>query len=86
MNFRRLIGSVAIAGVVGGSTLGIGAPVASASTDEASSGTAVVQQAGWHGYGYGPGRGHGYGHGFGHRGGWPIHDWGRPWGWHPWRW
>ena len=74
MNVKRLIGTVAIAGVVGASTLGIGVGVANANPSESNSGTAVVQPAGWYGYGHG----HGYGHGF--RGGWPVHRWWHPWG------
>jgi hypothetical protein len=85
MNLKRLIGSVAIAGAVGATTLGIGAGVASASTDESSSGTAAVQPVDWHGGGYGHGGGHGYGHDYGNRGGWPVNHWWHPWGW-PWRW
>jgi hypothetical protein len=75
VNVKRLIGSAAIAGVVGASTLGIGAGVANAKTSESNSGTAVVQPADWHGYG----RGRGYDPGF--RGGWPINRWWHPWGW-----
>ena len=87
MNLRRLIGSVLIAGAVGASSLGIGAGAANASTNEGSSGTAVVQQVDWRG-GYGHGRGYGFGRGYGHgfyRGGGPINRWWHPWGW-PWRW
>ena len=79
MNLKRLIGSVAIAGVVGASTLGIGTGIANANPTQSSSGTAVVQPVGWHGGGYGHGWGHGYGHG--HWGGWGGDRW-----WHPWRW
>jgi hypothetical protein len=79
VNVKRLIGSVAIAGFVGASTLGIGAGVANANTSESNSGTAVVQPADWHGYDRGHGYGRGYGHGF--RGGWPINRWWHPWGW-----
>ena len=79
MNLKRLIGSVAIAGVVGASTLGIGAGVANANTSEPDSRTVVVQPADWRGYGHG----HGYGHGY--RGGWPINHWWHPWG-SPWHW
>ena len=78
MNVKRLIGSVAIAGVVGASTIGIGAGVANANPAESNSGTAVVQPVGWYGYGHGRGYGRGYGHGF--RGGWPVHRWWHPWG------
>jgi hypothetical protein len=55
MNIKRLIASVAIVGVVGASTLGIGAGIANASPAESSSGTAVVQPVGWHGGGHGVG-------------------------------
>jgi hypothetical protein len=81
MSIKRLIGSVAVAGIVGASTLGIGEGIANASTDQSSSGTAVAQPAGWQGHGYG----HGWGHGYGQWGGWPgyrWHPWG--WGWHRW--
>jgi hypothetical protein len=85
MNLKRLIGSVAIAGVVGASSLGIGAGIANASPARSNSGTAAVQPVDWHGHGYGHGRG--YGHGYGHgdyRGGWPGFQWWHPWGgdWH----
>jgi hypothetical protein len=84
MNLKRLIGSVAIAGVVGASSVGIGTGVANANPAESNSGTAVVQPADWHGdYGRGHGWGHGYGHGYG--GGWPINRWSHPWG-GPWHW
>jgi len=85
MNLKRLISSAAIAGVVGASTLGIGAGVANADSDQSHSATTVVQPADWHGY-YG-GRGHGWGYGYGHgyRGGWPINRWWHPWG-GPWHW
>jgi hypothetical protein len=79
MNLKRLIGSVAIAGVVSGSALGVGAGVASASTSEGDSGVAVVQPTDWHGHG------HGYGHGRDYRGGWPINRWWHRWG-GPWHW
>jgi hypothetical protein len=79
MNLKRLIGSVAIAGVIGASTLGIGTGIANANPTQSSSGTAVVQPVGWHGGGYGHGWGHGYGHGY--WGGWGGDRW-----WHPWRW
>jgi hypothetical protein len=81
MNLKRLIGSVLTAGVVSASSIGIGAGVASATTNE--SGSAVVQQVDWRG-GYGHGWGRDYGHGYYH-GGWPLHRWWHPWGW-PWRW
>ncbi len=79
MNIKRLIGSVAIAGVVGASTLGIGAGIANASSAESNSGTAVVQPVDWHGGGYGHGWGHGYGRGY--WGGWHGDRWGWPWRW-----
>ena len=84
MNLNRLIGSVAIAGVVGASALGIGGGVANAESGQAHSGTAEVQPADWHGYGdHGRSFGHGYGHDY--RGGWPVDRWWHPWGW-PWHW
>ena len=83
MNFKRLIGSVAIAGAVCVSSLGIGAGIANASTNESSSGTATVQPVDWRGYDHGRGGGHDYGRDY--RGGWPVNHWWHPWGW-PWRW
>ncbi|OBF40565.1 hypothetical protein A5724_07230 [Mycobacterium sp. ACS1612] len=83
MNFKRVIGSVAIASAIGVSSLGIGAGVANASTDSTHSGTAVVQPVDWRGYGHGHDWGHGYGRGF--RGGWPDNHWWHPW-FRPWRW
>ena len=83
MNLRRLIGSVAIAGVVGASALGIGAGIANANPTRSDSGTAVVQPVDWHGDGHGHGLGHSYGHCY--RGGWPGDRWRHPRGW-PWRW
>jgi len=86
VNLKRLIGSVAMAGVVGASSLGIGAGVANADSDQSHSTSAFVQSADWrgydgHGHGYGFGRGYGgYGHDY-YRGGWPVDRW-----WHPWRW
>jgi hypothetical protein len=80
MNLKRLIGSIALAGVVGASTLGIGAGIANASPDSSTSATALVQQAGWHGYGYGHGYGHDYGRG-GYWGGWHGGPFWNPWGW-----
>lgn len=77
MNLKRLIGGVAVASVIGASTLGIGAGVANAE----------VQPADWHGY-YGGDHGHGFGRGYGHdyyRGGWPVDRWWHPWGL-PWHW
>jgi hypothetical protein len=83
MNLKRLIGSVAIAGIVGASTLGIGAGIANADPTQSSSGTAAVQPVDWHG-GHGRGWGHGYGHDYryGWRAGYP---WGHQWGWR-WHW
>ena len=83
MNIKRMIGRVAVAGVVGASTLGIGGGIANASPTRSSSGTAAVQPVDWHGGGHGYGWGHGYGHGY--RGGWPGDRWWHPWGW-PWHW
>ena len=60
MNIKRLISSVAIAGIVGASTLGIGAGIAGANPAQASSGTAAVQPVDWHGGGHWHGWGHGY--------------------------
>ena len=51
MNIKRMIGSVAVAGVVGASTLGIGGGIANASPTQSSSGTAAVQPVDWHGGG-----------------------------------
>jgi hypothetical protein len=88
MNLKRLIGSVAVAGVVGASTLGIGAGVANADAGQSHSGTAEVQPTDWHGYGggFGHGRGHDYGgYDYGYRGGWPVDRWWHPWG-VPWHW
>jgi hypothetical protein len=87
MHIKRLIGSVAVAGIIGVSTLGIGEGVANASTSPAVSDTAVVQPVYWHGgHGFGPGFGRGFGHGYGHRywGGWHGFRWWHPWGWHRW--
>ena len=85
MNLKRLIGSFAAAGIVGASTLGIGAGVANANTTQSDDGTASVQQVDWRG-GHGfHGGGHGYGYGHDFRGGWPGARWWHPWGW-PWRW
>ena len=83
MNIKRMIGSVAVAGVFGASTLGIGGGIATASPTQSSSGTAAVQPVDWHGGGHGYGWGHGYGHGY--RGGWSGDRWWHPWGW-PWDW
>jgi uncharacterized membrane protein len=77
MNLKRLIGSVAIAGIVGPSTLGIGAGTANASSAPSNSGTALVQPAGYgHGYGYGRGYDHG-----GYWGGWHGGPFWNPWAW-----
>jgi hypothetical protein len=51
MNLKRLIGSVAVAGVVGASTLGIGGGIANASPAQTSSGSVAVQPVDWHGAG-----------------------------------
>jgi hypothetical protein len=85
MNIKRLIGGAAVAGIVGASTLGIGAGVANAGTDQPNSGATAVQTVDWHGngYGYGRGNGRGWGHGYGHWGGWPGFRW-HPWGWRGW--
>jgi hypothetical protein len=86
MNIKRVISSIAIAGIVGASTLGIGAGIAEASPAQPNSGTTTVQPVGFHG-----GGGHGGGHGFGRGGGYGYHGGGygnpfwHPWGW-PWRW
>ena len=77
MNLKRLIGSVAIAGVVGASSLGIGTGIANANPVQLNSGPAVVQPVGWHGGGHG--------HGWGYGGGWRGDRGWHPWGW-PWRW
>jgi hypothetical protein len=87
MNIKRMISSVALAGIVGASTLGIGTGIANASPAESNSGTTTVQPVGWHGgggHGYG---GHGFGGGWGggYRGGWGGDPFWHPWGW-PWRW
>jgi hypothetical protein len=82
MRIKRLFGGVAVAGVVGLSTLGLAEGVANASTTPSSSDTAAVQPVDWHG-GYGYGYGHDGGRGYGHWGGWPGFGW-HPWGWHRW--
>ena len=82
MNIKRVISSIAIAGIVGASTLGIGAGIAEASPAQPNSGTMTVQPVGFHGGGgHGFGRGGGYGY---HGGGYGNPFW-HPWGW-PWRW
>jgi hypothetical protein len=60
MNIKRLVSTVAIAGLVGASTLGIGAGIANADTTQSTSGTVAVQPADWHGGGHWHGWGHGY--------------------------
>jgi hypothetical protein len=87
MNLKRLIGGIAVAGAVGASTLGLGAGIANAGPDSSSSATALVQQAGWHGYGngYGHGYGHDYGHDYGHGGYFGGWHGGGPF-WNPWAW
>jgi hypothetical protein len=87
MNIKRVISSLAIAGIVGASTLGIGTGIANASTTQSNSGTTTVQQVDWRGGGHGFGHdyGHGFGRGgFGYPGGYGNPFW-HPWGW-PWRW
>jgi hypothetical protein len=85
MNIKRVISSIAIAGIVGASTLGIGAGIAEASPAQPNSGTTTAQPVGFHGGGGGHG-GFGRGGGYGYHGGgygnpfW--HPWGWPWGWH----
>ena len=64
MNIKRVISSIAIAGIVGASTLGIGSGIAEASPAQPNSGTTTVQPVGWHGGGYW-GHGGGYGRGGG---------------------
>ena len=81
MNIKRVISSIAIAGLVGASTLGIGSGIAEASPAQPHSGTTTVQPVDWHGGGHGYGRGGG----FGYRGGWHGDPFWHPWGW-PWRW
>jgi hypothetical protein len=85
MNIKRVISSIAIAGLVGASTLGIGTGIANASPTQSSSGTTSVQPVGWHGGGHGDGHGYGPGWGHGYRGGWHGNPFWHPWGW-PWRW
>jgi hypothetical protein len=82
MNVKRVISSIAIAGIVGASTLGIGSGIAEASPAQPNSGSTTVQSVGWHGGGHGYGRGGDYGYGRGRDYGNPF--W-HPWGW-PWRW
>jgi hypothetical protein len=85
MNIKRVISSIAIAGIVGASTLGIGAGIAEASPAQPNSGPTTAQPVGFHGGGGGHG-GFGHGGGYGYHGGgygnpfW--HPWGWPWGWH----
>jgi len=85
MNIKRVISSIAIAGLVGASTLGIGSGIAEASPAQPHSGTTTVQPVDWHGGGHGGGHGYGRGGGFGYRGGWHGDPFWHPWGW-PWRW
>ena len=82
MNLKRLIASLAVAAVVGASTLGIAGGIANASPAQTSSGSAAVQPVDWHGGGHRHGYGYGYGHDY--RGGWPGFRW-YPWV-GPWRW
>jgi hypothetical protein len=81
MNFRKIIGAVAVAGVVGASTLGVGIATANAQPPLQPSTTVVhSESAGWHGGGHW--------HGWGHRrwGGWHGVPWWHAWGGHPWGW
>ena len=84
MNIKRVISSIAIAGIVGASTLGIGSGIAEASPAQPNSGTTTVQPVGFHGGGHGGGHDYGRGGGFGYRGGWHGDPFWHPWGW-PWR-
>jgi hypothetical protein len=87
MNVKQVISSIAVAGIVGASTLGIGSGIAEASPAQPNSGITTAQAVGWHGggghggFGHGGGRGGGYGY---HGGGYGNPFW-HPWGW-PWRW
>jgi hypothetical protein len=83
MNIKRVISSIAIAGIVGASTLGIGSGIAEASPAQPNSGTTMAQSVGWHGGGGHGGFGRGGGYGY-HGGGYGNPFW-HPWGW-PWRW
>ena len=87
MRIKRVVGGLAIAGMVGASALGVGAGFANAAPAQQEPAVAVVQPAAadsgngaavqpvdWHGHGYGHG-------GYGHWGGW----YGGPW-WHHWGW
>jgi hypothetical protein len=49
MNIKRVISSIAVVGIVGASTLGVGAGIAEASPAQPNSGTTTLQPAGWHG-------------------------------------
>jgi hypothetical protein len=88
MNIKRVISSIAIAGIVGASTLGIGSGIAEASTAQPNPAITTARPVGWHGGGGHGGFGHG---GFGRGGGYGYHGGGygnpfwHPWGW-PWRW
>ncbi len=90
MNIKRVISSIAIAGIVGASTLGIGSGIAEASPAQPNSGITTVQPVGFHGGGGHGGFGHGGASGtagVGFRGGGRLtgHPFWHPWGW-PWRW
>lgn len=56
MNLKRIVSAIAIAALVGASTLGIGSGVAAAAHPNAD--TSHIQSADWHG------RGNGYGDGW----------------------
>lgn len=85
MNAKKLLGAIAIAVVIGASTLSVGAATANAQpSSQPNTTVGQTESAGWHGGGrwYGPGRGHGhYGRGYGI----PFRH---PFRWHPhgWRW
>jgi hypothetical protein len=83
MNIKRVISSIAIAGIVGSSTLGIGTGIAEASPAQPNSGTSTAQPVGWHGGGHGYGHGYGRGGGYGYGGAWHGNPFWHPWGW-PW--
>ncbi|MDT7793061.1 MAG: hypothetical protein QOD59_2497 [Mycobacterium sp.] len=84
MNIKRVISSIAIAGIVGASTLGIGSGIAEASPAQPNPGTTTVQPVGFHGGGGGHG-GFGRGGDYGYHGGGYGNPFWHPWGW-PWRW
>jgi hypothetical protein len=81
MNIKRVVSSIAIAGLIAASTLGIGTGIATASTEPSNAGTATVQPVGWHGGGHDFGHGgRGWGNGYG--GGWHGDPFWHLWGWH----